>query len=78
MAGPQPIGDGGSNMNRLAVIKRKLGVLEMGETDESIKFMEKEKKMGMLSKMRRDSTPNEINFIDNSVGPASSITKDGK
>jgi len=30
MAGPQNIGDGGSNKNRLDVVKRKLGVSEMG------------------------------------------------
>jgi uncharacterized protein (DUF1499 family) len=67
MAGPQVIGDGGSNKNRLDIIRRKLGVFEMGESEESIKFMAKEQSMGFISKMRRDSTPNEINFIDNSV-----------
>jgi hypothetical protein len=61
------IGDGGSNKNRLDIIRRKLGVFEMGESEESIKFMAKEQSMGFISKMRRDSTPNEINFIDNSV-----------
>jgi hypothetical protein len=39
----------------------------MGESDESRTFMEKESKMNMIDKMKRDSTPNEINFIDNSV-----------
>jgi uncharacterized protein (DUF1499 family) len=67
MAGPQVITDGGSNKNRLDIIRRKLGVYEMGESEESIKFMAKEQSMGFISKMRRDSTPNEINFIDNSV-----------
>lgn len=70
MAGPQVIGDGGSNLNRLDIIRRKLGVFEMGESEESVKFMEKEKNMGFITKMRRDSTPNEINFIDNSVPAA--------
>lgn len=73
MAGPQVIGDGGSNKNRLDIIRRKLAVSEMGESEESIKFMAKENSMGFISKMRRDSTPNEINFIDNSV-PASSVS----
>ena len=67
MAGPQVITDGGSNKNRLDIIRRKLGVFEMGESEESIKFMAKEQSMGFITKMRRDSTPNEINFIDNSV-----------
>lgn len=74
MAGPQVIGDGGSNANRLDIIRRKLGVFEMGESEESVKFMEKEKNMGFITKMRRDSTPNEINFIDNSV-PAAVVEK---
>jgi uncharacterized protein (DUF1499 family) len=67
MAGPQVVSDGGSHRQRIAAIKLNLGVLEMGETDESITFMEKESKMGFIEKMKRDSTPNEINFIDNSV-----------
>lgn len=75
MAGPQVISDGGSNKNRLDIIRRKLGVTEMGESEESIKFMKKEESMGFISKMRRDSTPNEINFIDNSV-PAQSSAGD--
>ena len=71
MAGPQVISDGGSNKNRLDIIRRKLGVSEMGESEDLVKFMKKEESMGFISKMRRDSTPNEINFIDNSV-PAQS------
>ena len=67
MAGPQVITDGGSNKNRLDIIKRKLAVNEMGESEESVKFMAKENSMGFIAKMKRDSTPNEINFIDNSV-----------
>ena len=75
MAGPQVISDGGSNKNRLDVIKRKLGVQEMGESEESVKFMQKEQSMGFITKMRRDSLPNEINFIDNSVPAASTTDK---
>jgi uncharacterized protein (DUF1499 family) len=67
MAGPQVVSDGGSHRNRLALLKANLGVIEMGESNESRTFMEKESKMNMIDKMKRDSTPNEINFIDNSV-----------
>ena len=73
MAGPENIGDGGSNKNRLEVIRRKLGVEEMGVAasyDEKDLYQEQEK-MGLFGRMNAASQPNDINFLDNSVGPTS-------
>ena len=67
VVGGQVVGDGGANRNRLAGIKDKLKVEEMGVSDEVESFMKTTKKRSFLDQLRIASTPNEINFIDNSV-----------
>lgn len=70
MAGPENIGDGGSNRNRLEVIRRKLGIEEMGVAatyDEKDLYKEQDK-LGLFGRMNAASQPNEINFLDNTVG----------
>jgi hypothetical protein len=74
MAGPENIGDGGSNRNRLEVIRRKLGVEEMGVAatyDEKDLYQEQDK-LGLFGRMNAASMPNEINFLDNTVPSSSS------
>jgi uncharacterized protein (DUF1499 family) len=69
MAGPENIGDGGSNRNRLEVIRRKLGVEEMALAatyDEKDLYQEQDK-LGLFGRMNAASMPNEINFLDNTV-----------
>ena len=76
MAGPENIGDGGSNKNRLDVIRRKLGLEEMGVAasyDEKDLYQAQEK-LGLFGRMNAASQPNDINFLDNSVGPAAAST----
>ena len=75
MAGPENIGDGGSNKNRLEVIRRKLGLEEMGVAasyDEKDLYQEQEK-MGLFGRMNAASQPNDINFLDNSVPTKPSV-----
>lgn len=66
-AGTEIIGDAGSNRNRLNGIKSKLGVEEMMLYDETENFIKKEDSKNFIVRLREASTPNEINFIDNSV-----------
>ena len=72
MAGPENVGDGGSNKNRLEVIRRKLGVTEMGMNDEAEDFMKANEKLSIFDRMNMASQPNEINFLDNKV-PSKSV-----
>ena len=72
MAGPQIVGDGGAQKNRLDSIKRRLGAGwgEMGiEDDEEMAYLEK---MSQTNEISRNfgfgrNAASEINFLDNSV-----------
>lgn len=66
-AGPQIVGDGGSNKNRLDSLRRRLGVSEMDVTTE-IEAMKRETAgLGFIQMLQTMSQPSDINFIDNSV-----------
>lgn len=66
----QPLGDGGSNQNRLEAIRRKLGVSEMKLSDAAEDYIKEVNKRGLLQIMQEASEPNDINFLDNSVPQA--------
>jgi uncharacterized protein (DUF1499 family) len=67
VAGPQVIGDGGSNRNRLEKIRRELALNEMGMTKETEKFIKKEENLLFFQRLRELSQPSEVNFLDDSV-----------
>lgn len=62
-----PVTDGGSNINRLESIKRKLGVKEMTIAIENEVYMKKRGNAGLFQVMQEASEPNDVNFLDNSV-----------
>ena len=66
-AGTQVIGDGGSHLNRLETIRRKLGWNEMGVEDEETSYINAMKNTNFFVKMQMASQPSEINFLDNDV-----------
>lgn len=63
----QPLGDGGSNKNRLESIRRKLGVEEMKLNNEVENYIKEAEGVGLFQMMNQLSQPNEVNFLDNSV-----------
>eukprot|EP01035_Chromulina_nebulosa_P017719 gene17719-23311_t len=67
MFGFQPLGDGGSNKNRLESIRGKLGVNEMKLSNEAESYIKEVENMGFIQMMNELSQPNDVNFLDNSV-----------
>lgn len=67
MAGPQVVGDGGSNRNRLESIRRSLGLKEMNQNNEVDAYIKEFNDMNFIQQQQMASLPNPINFIDNSV-----------
>lgn len=69
MAGTQIVGDGGSNINRLNTIKRRLGVNEMALSEDGEQAIKDSKNIQYvdIKRMIKASEPSEINFLDNSI-----------
>lgn len=66
-AGTQLIPDGGANKNRMMTMRKKLALREMDMSDETEQFIKREENLLYFQRLRENSLPNEINFIDNSV-----------
>ena len=67
MAGFSSVPDGGSSLNRLESVRRKLGLKEMQQSTEVDDYVKTVSNMNIISQMKMMSEPNDINFIDNSV-----------
>ena len=66
-AGVEPIGDGGSNRNRIESIRRKLGWFEMGYQQDEQDYFKKMEKTNFFERIQMASEPSDVNFLDNSV-----------